>query len=108
MRTTIRPGRVAGISSRSKVLPASLETVVPTAHRPTRRDVAAAPHHVPAPLNDPRQAEIARLLRLIGGEPAAYFADACRLMDGEATLEATTHVVGHVLRELNGALIEVV
>jgi hypothetical protein len=63
---------------------------------------------VPSPLNDPRQLEIARLLRLIGGEPAAYFADACRLMGDETTLEATTHVVAHVLRELNGALIEVV
>ncbi|MDQ3671472.1 MAG: hypothetical protein M3364_03405 [Actinomycetota bacterium] len=29
-------------------------------------------------------------------------------MDGESTLESTSHVVGHVLRELNGALIEVV
>jgi len=62
---------------------------------------------VPAQLNDPRQLEIVRLLRLLGGEPAAYFADACRLMDG-TSLESTTHLVGHALRELNGALIEVV
>ena len=68
----------------------------------------SALRHVPAPLSDPRQVEIVRLLRLVGGEPAAHFADACRLMDGDATLEATTHVVGHVLRELNGALVEVV
>jgi hypothetical protein len=53
---------------------------------------------------DSRQREIMRLLGLIGGEPAAYFADACRLMDGDATLEATTHVVGHLLRELDGSL----
>ncbi len=54
---------------------------------------------------DPRQREILRLLqRLVGGEPAAFFRDACRLMDGDYRLEATTHVVGHLLRELDNAL----
>src|SRR5436190_14413881 len=51
---------------------------------------------------DPRQREIHRLLQqLVGGEPAAFFLDACRLMDGDYRLEATTHVVGHLLRELD-------
>jgi hypothetical protein len=53
---------------------------------------------------DPRQAETYRLLQLVGGEPAAYFRDACRLMAGDVRLEATTHVVAHLLRELDGAL----
>jgi hypothetical protein len=56
---------------------------------------------------DPRQREIHRLLLLVGGEPAAFFIDACRLMDGDYRLEATTHVVAHLLRELDGALREV-
>jgi hypothetical protein len=53
---------------------------------------------------DPRQAETHRLLQLVGGEPAAYFRDACRLMASEVPLEATTHVVAHLLRELDGSL----
>jgi hypothetical protein len=33
---------------------------------------------------DPRQREIHRLLQqLVGGEPSAFFLDACRLMDGD-------------------------
>jgi hypothetical protein len=53
---------------------------------------------------DSRQREIHRLLLLVGGEPAAFFLDTCRLMDGDYRLEATTHVVGHLLRELDHAL----
>lgn len=69
-------------------------------------DLASALHRAPARPTDPRQAEIVRLLRLIGGAPAAYFTDACRLMDGDATLESTTHLVAHLLRELDATLIE--
>ena len=53
---------------------------------------------------DPRQRGTYRLLQLVGGEPAAYFRDACRLMDREPRLEATTHVVAHLLREVDGSL----
>lgn len=56
---------------------------------------------------DPRQREIHRLLLLVGGEPAAFFLDAARLMDGDYRLQATTHVVGHLLRELNLVLRDV-
>jgi hypothetical protein len=56
---------------------------------------------------DPRQREIHRLLLLVGGEPAAFFIDAARLMDGDYRLEATAHVVAHLLRELNLSLREV-
>jgi hypothetical protein len=59
------------------------------------------PDFVPS---DPRQIETHRLLRLIGGEPAAFFLDACRLMAGDPTLIATTHLVGHLMRELDSAL----
>jgi hypothetical protein len=56
---------------------------------------------------DPRQREIHRLLLLVGGEPAAFFIDAAKLMDGDYRLEATTPVVAHLLRELNLSLREV-
>ena len=53
----------------------------------------------------PRQREILRRLRLVGGAPASYFADACRLMATEPPLEAQTHLVSHLLRELNSGLL---
>ena len=51
-----------------------------------------------------RARETHRLLLLVGGEPAAFVRDACRLMDGDYRIEATTHVVGHLLRERDLAL----
>jgi hypothetical protein len=63
-----------------------------------------AQHWLPT---DPRQREIHRLLLLVGGEPAAFFLDAARLMDGDYRLEATSHVVAHLLRELNLSMREV-
>jgi hypothetical protein len=44
-------------------------------------------------------------LRLVGGAPESYFADACSLMAKEPPLESQTHLVSHLLRELNGGLI---
>ena len=52
-----------------------------------------------------RQREILRRLRLVGGAPASYFADACRLMAKEPELESQTHLVSHLLRELNSGLL---
>jgi hypothetical protein len=51
---------------------------------------------------DARQAETYRLLKLLGDAPADFFADCCRLMTGEPELAATTHLVGHLLREIEG------
>jgi len=57
---------------------------------------------------DPRQRAIGRLLsQLVGGEAAAFFLDACRMMDGDYRPEATTHLVGHLLRELHLSLRDV-
>jgi hypothetical protein len=53
----------------------------------------------------PRQREILRRLQLVGGAPASYFADACRLMATEPPLESQTHLVSHLLRELNSGLL---
>lgn len=54
--------------------------------------------------SDPRQIETHRLLQLIGTEPAAFYLDACRLMAGDPSLAATTHLVEHLMRELDSAL----
>lgn len=54
----------------------------------------------------PRQREILRRLKLVGGAPASYFLDACRLMAQDPALDSQTHLVGHLLRELNGGLVE--
>ncbi len=44
-------------------------------------------------LEPPSQREILRRLQLVGGAPASYFADACRLMAKEPPLESQTQLV---------------
>jgi hypothetical protein len=78
---------------------------------------------------DPRQRRIYERLRLVGPGPAAFFLDACRLMeevssmateaatfiakepqkvlDRRPTLSSTTHLVAHLLRDLESALTDV-
>ncbi len=48
-----------------------------------------------------------RLSRLVGPGPAAHFRDACRVMDAPEEFEAATALVGHLLRELEDALRDV-
>lgn len=58
--------------------------------------------------DDPRQARIfERLNRLVGEGPAAFYRDACRLMTGEDRYESTSHLVAHLLREVESALRDV-
>ncbi len=56
---------------------------------------------------DPREARLLRRLQLLGPGPAAFYRDACRLMTAEPMIESITHVVGHLLRELESALRDV-
>jgi hypothetical protein len=56
---------------------------------------------------DRRQVEIHRLLGVFGPVPAAFYADACRLLATDPLMASTTHLVGHLLRELESALREV-
>ena len=56
---------------------------------------------------DPRQREIRELLTLVGPEPATFFTDACRIMDGAAGVTTQTHLAAHLLREIEGRLHEV-
>lgn len=46
------------------------------------------------------------LLRLIGPGPARFYEDACRLM-ADRSLHSTSHLVGHLLREIESALRDV-
>jgi len=58
-------------------------------------------------LTEPRQERIYQGLRSIGPGPAAFYMDACRLIATEPPLESTTHLVAHLLREIEGWICEV-
>ena len=49
-----------------------------------------------------------RLKTLVGAGAAAFYRDACHLMEMEIPLDATTHLVGHLLREIEGSLRDVI
>lgn len=53
---------------------------------------------------NPRQQRIYEELQLVGPGPAAFFRDACWLMQNEGALESTSHLVAHLLREIESAL----
>lgn len=55
--------------------------------------------------NNQQQEQIYRRLdSLVGPGSAAFYRDACRLMEMEPLLESTTHLVGHLLREIESSL----
>jgi hypothetical protein len=54
---------------------------------------------------DSRQFRVADAFhRLIGPGPAAFFRDACRLMEEPSLFEASSHQVGHLIREIESSL----
>jgi hypothetical protein len=54
---------------------------------------------------DSRQLRVADALhRLVGPGPAAFFRDACRLTAEPSLFEATSHQVGHLIREIESSL----
>ena len=56
-------------------------------------------------LSNQQQEQIYRRLNsLVGPGSAAFYQDACRLMEMEPPLESTTHLVGHLLREIESSL----
>src|SRR5215212_5261492 len=58
------------------------------------------------PLEDPRQRTLYELLRrLVGEGPASFYVDACRHMSIDPPMNAVTHQVGHLLREIDTAMI---
>ena len=60
----------------------------------------------PAP--DPRRLRIRwRLSKLVGPGPTAFYRDACDLMDDPRRFRSTTHLVAHLIREIESALRDV-
>jgi len=53
---------------------------------------------------DERQQRIHRRLLLIGPGPAAFFQDACTLFLNRLPISSTSHLVGHLLREIESAM----
>ncbi len=60
--------------------------------------------HQPFRFQERRQERVYRRLRLIGDGPASFFRDACQMMDSPMRLQSTTHIVGHLLREVESGL----
>lgn len=59
-------------------------------------------------IRSPQQISIfQRLKRLVGPGPALFYEDACWLMSHEPHLPSTTHLVSHLLREIENALLSV-
>lgn len=61
----------------------------------------------PFRLEDPRRERIHRRLLLVGPGPAAFYLDACLLMSEDRPLTSTTHLVAHLLREIESSLRDV-
>lgn len=57
---------------------------------------------------DPRQAKIHRQLSLLGPGPAAFYRDACLLIEQEGLLRSASHVLAHLFREIESSLRDVV
>src|SRR5689334_21722210 len=57
--------------------------------------------------SDPRQEQKYNRLLLIGPGPAAFYRDACRLIAHQPSLATTTHLVLHLLREVESGLRDV-
>lgn len=52
----------------------------------------------------PRQQRIHRRLSIVGPGPASFYQDASRFMSDPYTYRSTTHLVGHLLREIESGL----
>lgn len=67
--------------------------------------VPKAPKHFS--FEHPEQEELYRRLLQIGPGPAAFYRDACHLMSETASLTTRTHLVAHLLREIESSLRDV-
>jgi hypothetical protein len=61
-------------------------------------------HQIQFRFADSQQQRIYEDLQLVGPGPAAFFRDACWLMHNEGTLESTSNLVAHLLREIESVL----
>jgi hypothetical protein len=53
---------------------------------------------------NPRQERIYRRLQSIGPGPASFYRDVCKIMANRLHLDSSSHVVSHLLREIESAL----
>src|SRR5215216_7267182 len=58
--------------------------------------------------SDPRQERIDKRLSIVGSGPAEFFYDACRLMATQPQFKSTTHLVSHLIREIESSVRAVV
>jgi len=66
------------------------------------------PESTPFRFHDPAQEWIhTKLLHLVGPGPAAFYRDACWLMIQSPPLASTSHLVGHLVREIDSAICDV-
>jgi len=56
---------------------------------------------------DPKQQKIYENLQLIGPGPAAFYLDACKIMEDPDQFESSVHIVAHLLREIESAIRDV-
>lgn len=56
---------------------------------------------------DQRQSRIHKRLKLVGSGPAAFFKQACMLMSDDNPLPSASHLVAHLLREIESAIRDV-
>jgi hypothetical protein len=54
----------------------------------------------PRPLSPRQESVLAQLRDMIGEGPAALFSDACVVLSQEPRLAAASHIVSHLLREV--------
>ncbi len=54
--------------------------------------------------SDPRQLRIHERLMRVGPGPASFYRDACSLMENNINLESKTHLIAHLLREIESSL----
>lgn len=59
-------------------------------------------------LDDRQNAVFERLSRLVGPGAADFYHDSCRLMATKPSFTATTHIVGHLLREIESSIRDVI
>lgn len=70
--------------------------------------VSASTPAAPFVIEDPRERSIfERISKLVGPGPAAFFRDACRLMREPERYATSTHLVAHLLREIESGLRDV-
>jgi transcriptional regulator with XRE-family HTH domain len=77
------------------------------AEAPEASMAAPTPDAQPSPFASPRQGAVYRELLRFGPGPALFYLDACRLRQDPGDLTTVTHLVNHLLREVDSAIREI-